>query len=112
MDEAAQRARNGEGPTFLEMRTYRYRGHSMSDPAKYRTKEELEDYKSKDPIEHVREVILKEKYADQAWIESIEAKVKQIVDDAVKFAEESPFPEASELYNDVYVQSDYPYILD
>jgi pyruvate dehydrogenase E1 component alpha subunit len=55
---------------------------------------------------------VKEKYADQAWIESIEAKVKQIVDDAVKFAEESPFPEASELYNDVYVQSDYPYILD
>src|SRR4051812_26853308 len=112
MDEAAQRARNGEGPTFLEMRTYRYRGHSMSDPAKYRTKEELEDYKSKDPIENVREVILNEKYADQAWIEGIEAKVKQIVDEAVKFAEESPWPEASELYTDVYVQSDYPYVLD
>ena len=109
MDEAAQRARNGEGPTFLEMRTYRYRGHSMSDPAKYRTKDELEEYKAKDPIEQVREAILKEKYADQAWIEEIEAKVKQIVDDSVKFAEESPFPDASELYNDVYVQQDYPY---
>ena len=109
MDEAAQRARNGEGPTFLEMRTYRYRGHSMSDPAKYRTKDELEEYKAKDPIEQVREAILAEKYADQAWIEEIEAKVKQIVDDSVKFAEESPFPDASELYNDVYVQQDYPY---
>jgi len=109
MDEAAQRARNGEGPTFLEMRTYRYRGHSMSDPAKYRTKDELEEYKAKDPIEQVREAILAEKYADQAWIEEIEAKVKQIVDDAVKFAEESPFPEVEELYKDVYVQQDYPY---
>ena len=109
MDEAAQRARNGEGPTFLEMRTYRYRGHSMSDPAKYRSKDELEEYKAKDPIEQVREVILQEKYADQAWIEEIEAKVKQIVDESVKFAEESPFPEAEELYKDVYMQQDYPY---
>lgn len=109
MDEAIQRARNGEGPTFLEMRTYRYRGHSMSDPAKYRTKEELEEYKAKDPIEQVREVILKEKYADEAWITSIEEKVKEIVDESVKFAEESPWPDASELYKDVYVQSDYAY---
>ncbi|MNL53957.1 Acetoin:2,6-dichlorophenolindophenol oxidoreductase subunit alpha [compost metagenome] len=112
MDEAIQRARSGEGPTFLEMRTYRYRGHSMSDPAKYRTKDELEEYKAQDPIEAVREVVLKEKYADQAWIEEIEAKVKDIVDQAVKFAEESPFPDASELYNDVYVQQDYPYVKD
>lgn len=109
MDEAIQRARNGEGPTFLEMRTYRYRGHSMSDPAKYRTKEELEEYKAKDPIEQVREVILKEKYADEAWITSIEEKVKEIVDESVKFAEESSWPDASELYKDVYVQSDYAY---
>lgn len=112
MDEAFQRARNGEGPTFLEMRTYRYRGHSMSDPAKYRTKEELEDYKAKDPIERVREVILEEKYADQSWIEEIEAKVKALVDEAVKFAEESPWPDPAELYRDVYVQQDYPYVLD
>lgn len=109
MDEAIQRARNGEGPTFLEMRTYRYRGHSMSDPAKYRTKDELEEYKAKDPIEQVREVILKEKYADEAWITSIEDKVKDIVEESVKFAEESPWPDASELYKDVYVQSDYAY---
>lgn len=109
MDEAIQRARAGEGPTFLEMRTYRYRGHSMSDPAKYRTKEELEEYKAKDPIEQVREVILKEKYADEAWITEIEEKVKGIVDESVKFAEESAWPDPSELYKDVYVQTDYPY---
>ncbi len=111
MDEAIQRARNGEGPTFLEMRTYRYKGHSMSDPQKYRTKDEVESYKAKDPIEVVKQAILKENYADEAWIEEIDAKVKGIVDEAVKFAEESPYPEASELYTDVYVQKDYPYIM-
>jgi pyruvate dehydrogenase E1 component alpha subunit len=109
MDEAIQRARNGEGPTFLEMRTYRYRGHSMSDPAKYRTKEELEEYKAQDPIDQVREVILKEKYADDKWIAEIEEKVKSIVDESVKFAEESPWPEPDELFKDVYVQTDYPF---
>jgi pyruvate dehydrogenase E1 component alpha subunit len=112
MDEAIQRARNGEGPTFLEMRTYRYKGHSMSDPQKYRTKDEVESYKAKDPIEVVKQAILKEKYADEAWIESIDVKVKGIIEEAVKFAEESPYPEASELYTDVYVQKDYPYIMD
>lgn len=109
MDEAIQRARAGEGPTFLEMRTYRYRGHSMSDPAKYRTKEELEEYKAKDPIEQVREVILKEKYADEAWITEIEEKVKAIVDESVKFAEESPWPQPEELFEDIYVDKNYPY---
>ena len=112
MDEAVERARKGEGPTFLEMRTYRYKGHSMSDPQKYRTKDEVESYKAKDPIEVVKQAILKEKYADEAWIETIDAKVKGMVDEAVKFAEESPYPEASELYTDVYVQQDYPYIMD
>lgn len=112
MDEALERARKGEGPTFLEMRTYRYKGHSMSDPQKYRTKDEVESYKAKDPIEVVKQAILKENYADEAWIESIDAKIKGIVEEAVKFAEESPYPEASELYTDVYVQKDYPYIMD
>jgi pyruvate dehydrogenase E1 component alpha subunit len=109
MDEALQRARAGEGPTFLEMRTYRYRGHSMSDPAKYRTKEELEEYKAKDPIEQVREVILTEKYADEAWITEIEEKVKGIVDESVKFAEESPWPQPEELFEDIYVDKNYPF---
>jgi len=112
MDEAAQRARAGEGPTFLEMRTYRYKGHSMSDPQKYRTKEELESYKAKDPLEAVKHAILQEKYADEPWFEEMDAKIKGIVDEAVQFAEESPWPEASELYTDVYVQQDYPYIRD
>jgi pyruvate dehydrogenase E1 component alpha subunit len=112
MDEAAQRARAGEGPTFLEARTYRFKGHSMSDPQKYRTKEEVESYKLKDPIEIVKQAIEKEGYADEKWFEEIAAKVKAQVDEAVQFAEESPWPEASELYTDVYVQSDYPYIRD
>jgi pyruvate dehydrogenase E1 component alpha subunit len=112
MDEAAQRARAGEGPTFLEARTYRFKGHSMSDPQKYRTKEEVESYKMKDPIEIVKQAIEKEGYADEKWFEEIAAKVKAQVDEAVQFAEESPWPEASELYTDVYVQNDYPYIRD
>ncbi|WPU99424.1 pyruvate dehydrogenase (acetyl-transferring) E1 component subunit alpha [Mucilaginibacter sp. cycad4] len=112
MDEAVQRARAGEGPTFLEMRTYRYKGHSMSDPQKYRTKDELESYKAKDPIEVTKQTILTEKYADEAWFDEMDAKIKAIVDEAVQFAEESPWPDASELYTDVYVQEDYPYIRD
>ena len=112
MDEAVSRARRGEGPTFLEMRTYRYKGHSMSDPAKYRSKEEVEEYKAKDPIESVKETILRKKYANEAWIEEINEKVKAIVDESVRFAEEPPLPEAQELYTDVYAQGDYPFIRD
>ena len=110
--QAAARARKGEGPTLLEMKTYRYRGHSMSDPAKYRTKEEVEDYKNQDPIEKVRATILEKKYATEAELETIEEKVKGLVEESVQFAEESPYPEPHELYEDVYVQADYPYIKD
>ena len=84
----------------------------MSDPAKYRTKAEVEEYKSKDPIEQVLTVIHKNKWLSEAAIEAMEAKVKTIVDESVQFAEESPYPEAHELYEDVYMQSDYPYIKD
>ncbi|MNY63013.1 Acetoin:2,6-dichlorophenolindophenol oxidoreductase subunit alpha [compost metagenome] len=84
----------------------------MSDPAKYRTKEEVEEYKAKDPLEQVKQTILQNKYANEAWFEQIEAKVKEEVEDSVKFAEESAYPDPSELYKDVYVQSDYPYIMD
>ncbi|MDO3627147.1 pyruvate dehydrogenase (acetyl-transferring) E1 component subunit alpha [Mucilaginibacter sp. BT774] len=112
MDEAVSRARAGEGPTFLEMRTYRYKGHSMSDPQKYRTKEELESYKAKDPIEAVRAAILDNKYADEKWFEEMDEKIKAIVDESVRFSEESPWPEASELYTDVYVEPNYPFIRD
>ncbi|CAM3835765.1 MULTISPECIES: pyruvate dehydrogenase (acetyl-transferring) E1 component subunit alpha [Sphingobacterium] len=112
MDEAVQRARAGEGPTFLEIRTYRYKGHSMSDPAKYRTKEELEAYKDRDPVLSTKHAILENNYADDAWFAEVEADVKKVVEESVKFAEESPYPDADELYKDVYVQQDYPFILD
>ncbi len=110
VSRALARARSGEGPTFLEIRTYRYKGHSMSDPAKYRTKEEVEDFKERDAIKTVRKTILKKKYATEAQLKEIEAKVKKQVAECVKFAEESPLPDPSELYKDVYLQQDYPYI--
>ncbi len=112
MDKAVDYARKGKGPSFLEIRTYRFKGHSMSDPAKYRTKEEVEGYKAKDPIEHVMRTIKDKKYADDKWFEKISAKVKDEVEASVVFAEESPYPDPSELYTDVYVQKDYPYIID
>ncbi len=112
MDEAVQRARAGEGPTFLEIRTYRYKGHSMSDPAKYRTKDELEEYKGRDPLLSTKAAIVENKYADDAWFAEVDAEVKKIVEDSVKFAEESPYPDASEIYKDIYVQEDYPFIMD
>jgi len=108
--KAADRARKGDGPTLLEMKTYRYKGHSMSDPAKYRTKQEVEDYKKQDPIQQVLEVIIKKKYASDEELEAIQLRIKDQVADCVKFAEESPFPAPEELYEDVYSQSDYPFI--
>jgi len=112
MDEAVRRARAGEGPTFLEIRTYRYKGHSMSDPAKYRTKEELEEYKGRDPLISTKAAIVKNKYADEAWFAQVDAQVKKTVDEAVRFAEESPYPDAADIYKDVYVQEDYPFVMD
>ena len=108
--EAAKRARKGDGPTFLEFRTYRYKGHSMSDPAKYRTKEELEEYKKQDPIEQVKQTILKNKWATEEELKEIDNKIKSQVADAVQFAEDSPWPDASEAYTDNYVESDYPFV--
>ncbi|MBI1288292.1 MAG: pyruvate dehydrogenase (acetyl-transferring) E1 component subunit alpha [Flavobacteriales bacterium] len=110
--KAADRARKGEGPTLLEMKTYRYKGHSMSDPAKYRTKEEVEEYKKQDPIQQVLDIIIKNKYASDEELEAIQERVKAEVDECVKFSEESPFPDANELYEDVYTQADYPFIKD
>ncbi|MGM0579394.1 MAG: pyruvate dehydrogenase (acetyl-transferring) E1 component subunit alpha [Bacteroidota bacterium] len=110
--EAAERARKGDGPTLLEFRTYRYKGHSMSDPAKYRTKEELEEYKGKDPIEQAKEAILKNKYATEEELKEIDTAAKEQVKECVKFAEESDFPHVDEVYRDVYAQEDYPFIVD
>tara|TARA_A100001234_G_scaffold191763_1_gene178599 strand:- start:4816 stop:5334 length:519 start_codon:yes stop_codon:yes gene_type:complete len=110
IQEACERARKGEGPTLLDIRTYRYKGHSMSDPQKYRTKDEVEDYKQKDPITQVLKTIEENNLASSKKIKEIQDEVKQIVEESVKFAEESPDLEPHELYEDVYVQKDYPFI--
>lgn len=109
---AAERARAGEGPTLLDIKTYRYKGHSMSDPQKYRTKDEVAEYQAQDPIEHVLRVIRENKYMSEKEIEAVEAEIKAVVDESVKFAEESPLPTADELYKDVYSHDDYPYVND
>lgn len=108
--EAAERARKGEGPTLLEMKTYRYKGHSMSDPRKYRTKEEEEKFMQEDPILKVMSTIRKHKLASDNELEEIEKKVDAVIEEACEFAENSPFPEPEEIYNDVYKQEDYPFI--
>ena len=110
VEKAAKRARKGDGPTFLEFRTYRYKGHSMSDPAKYRTKEELEEYKQQDPIEQVKQAIIKNKWATEDELKEIDKEIKEEVQKAVDFAEESPWPEPSEAYTDNYVEDDYPFV--
>lgn len=108
--EAAEHCRSGKGPYLLEMRTYRYKGHSMSDPAKYRTKEEVENYKQQDPITLTRETIEKNKWMDEEAFKEMDKKIKKQVEECVKFAEESPDPKPEELYKDVYYQDDYPYV--
>ncbi|MFK7933442.1 MAG: pyruvate dehydrogenase (acetyl-transferring) E1 component subunit alpha [Saprospiraceae bacterium] len=108
--EAAEHIRSGKGPYFLEIKTYRYKGHSVSDPAKYRTKEEVKEYKDIDPIKVTEKKILDNKLATEEDIKAIKDKVKQIVDEAVEFAENSDFPDGMELYTDNYVQKDYPYL--
>jgi pyruvate dehydrogenase E1 component alpha subunit len=109
MHEAIERARRGDGPTFLEMKTYRYRGHSMSDAQLYRSKEEVEEYKKIDPITQVLDVILDQKYATAEEIEVIDQRVKDLVEECAKFAEESPYPDLQQLYDVVYAQEDYPF---
>jgi pyruvate dehydrogenase E1 component alpha subunit len=110
--KAAERARKGEGPTLLEFNTYRYKGHSMSDPAKYRTKEELEEYKAQDPLEQVRATVLANKFATEEQLLEIEKRIKDQVMDSVKFAEDSPYPAAADAYTDVYAEPNYPYAID
>lgn len=112
VSRAAERARSGEGPTLLEFRTYRYKGHSMSDPQKYRTKEEVEQYKQRDPIEQVRATILGKKMATEADLAVIEQKVNAQVEESVKFAEESKFPEVEEAMRDIYAEPNYPFTVD
>ncbi len=107
--EAVDRARKGDGPTFLEIKTYRFKGHSMSDAQKYRTKDEVAEYQKIDPISKVLELIKNNKWASEDEILEIQANVKATVQEAVNFAEESPLPSNDSLYNNVYVE-EYPFI--
>lgn len=109
---ACEHVRAGKGPYYLEIKTYRYKGHSVSDPAKYRTKEEVKQYKDVDPVVVTKRTILEKDIATEEEIKAIEAKIKAEVADAVEFAKSSPFPDASQLYEYNYVQEDYPYIMD
>ncbi|MEK6746740.1 MAG: pyruvate dehydrogenase (acetyl-transferring) E1 component subunit alpha [Pseudomonadota bacterium] len=102
--EAVAHVRAGKGPFLLEMKTYRYRGHSMSDPAKYRSKEEVEDYKEHhDPIEGLKTRLIKDKYASEDSLKEIDKEIKAIVAEAADFAQKSPVPPESELWTDVLV---------
>jgi pyruvate dehydrogenase E1 component alpha subunit len=112
MTRAVKRAREGGGPTLLEIKTYRYKGHSISDPQKYRTKEEVEEYKQRDPIQLVLNTITKNKYATKDEIAAIDKRVNDRVAAAVKFAEESPFPTEDEVLKDIVMTPDYPFIVD
>jgi len=112
VQEAVDRARSGGGPSLLEIKTYRYKGHSMSDAQKYRTKDEVAEYQKIDPITQVRDVILKKKYLTEEGLKEIADKVKLRVNECVEFGEESPFPDASSLYKHIYDQEDYPFIKD
>ena len=110
LDEAISRARSGKGPSLLEMKTYRYRGHSMSDAQKYRTKEEVEEYRKIDPITQVKDILIQNSYASEEEISDMDSRVKERVLECQKFAEESPFPEINVMYDAVYEQKDYPFL--
>lgn len=110
MDKAIQRARSGGGPSFLEIRTYRYRGHSMSDAQHYRSKEEVARKQEEDPIDYVLNHIYEKKWATTDEIGEIEARVKAKVKECEKFAEDSPYPEKNVMYDTVYEQEDYPFL--
>ena len=112
ISRAVKRAREKGGPSLIEMKTYRYKGHSISDPQKYRSKEEVDEYKDQDPIQKVLATIYSNNFATQQDIESINARVDAIVDESVKFAEESEWPDDSEVLKDVYVDKNYPFITD
>ena len=109
---AVKRARQGDGPTLLELKTYRYKGHSISDPQKYRSKEEVDEYKDQDPIGKVKSTILENGFATEADLKSIDDKINLVVEESVKFAEESPWPADNELLKDVYADQSYVFDVD
>ncbi len=105
-DRAVGHAKAGKGPYILEMKTYRYRGHSMSDPAKYRSKEEVEKMRTQhDPIEQLAKLLLDNGYADEAKLKLLDREVKDIVTAAAEFAQQSPEPDPSELWTDVLLEA-------
>jgi pyruvate dehydrogenase E1 component alpha subunit len=112
VERAVKRAREKGGPTLLEIKTYRYKGHSMSDPAKYRSKEEMEEYKLQDPLETTVAKLKNNFGVSDEEIQQISERVKHQVEESVKFAEESPYPDDSEVLKDVYAEDDYPFIMD
>jgi len=103
---AAKRARTESLPILVEAKTYRFRGHSMSDPAKYRTKEEVEEWMNRDPIRILAKRIYELGVATEAQLKTIDDEAKQEVAEAVKFADESPFPDPATLYEDVYSEAE------
>src|SRR6187549_833525 len=112
VSRAVKRAREKGGPTLLEMKTYRYKGHSISDPQKYRSKEEVDEYKEQDPLTQVRATILSDDFAKEEDLKAIDDRIDGIVEGSVKFAEESPWPDDDEVLKDVYVDKNYPFIVD
>jgi pyruvate dehydrogenase E1 component alpha subunit len=105
-DRAIEHARSGEGPYILEMQTYRYRGHSMSDPAKYRTKDEVQKMREEhDPIEQVRARLLRDHGVEENEIKAIDAKVREVVNQSAEFATSDPEPDVSELYTDILIEA-------
>ncbi|MFD1796395.1 pyruvate dehydrogenase (acetyl-transferring) E1 component subunit alpha [Paracoccus aurantiacus] len=108
-EKAVAHCRAGKGPYILEVMTYRYRGHSMSDPAKYRTREEVQKMRDeRDAIEHVRELLLQGKHASEDDLKAIDKEIKQIVNDAAEFSKESPEPSLDELWTDIYADDQAP----
>lgn len=104
-EEALQKIREGQGPQFLEMTTYRYEGHSMGDPLRYRTKEEVEKWREDDPIGILERHILQEKDGDEQALEAIDEDVEKVIEEAVEFAETSPLPDPEDLYRNIYVEA-------
>lgn len=112
VSKAVAHTRKGKGPYFINMNTYRYRGHSVSDPGKYRTKDEVEKYKQVDPIIEVAEILTKKFKMQESELQAIEDKVVALVQECVDFAENSPFPDPKEVLSDIYVDANYPFIVD
>jgi len=111
-ERASNHVRSGEGPYFLEIKTYRYKGHSVSDPGKYRSKEELQQYMDRDPVKSMETMILEQNIATSKEVEKIKELIKNEIEEAAQFADESPYPDPEDIYEDNYTQKDYPFMKD